>query len=413
MKRVILHSDINHCYAQIEEMKYPALREVPMAVGGDEELRHGIILAKNDLAKTYGIKTGESLREAYAKCQDLLILPPSYDDYLYYTELVKDIYREYSDHVESFGLDEAWMDISGSTRLFGNGYQIAKEIQQRVLKELGLTISIGISFNKIFAKLGSDQVKHLGLVEITKENYKETVWPLPVEELFYVGRATKHKLKGYQITTIGELAKLPVGWMRDHFGKIGEILWWFANGEDETQVALSTQQEDIKSIGNAITAPKDIVTFTDAKIVYYVLVDCVAARLRDAGLKGKVISISLRSMQLVAFTRQKKLSQATNLSEEIMPVVLQLLQQHYDFSIPLRTIGITMSGLEKEDGIQQLNLFVSEEARQQQQCLEETMDLIQEKYGYQKARRCSMLLDKKLTGFDPKRDHIIHPVSFF
>lgn len=180
-ERVILHCDINHCYAQIEEMKYPELRLIPMAVGGHEEERHGIILAKNDLAKPFHIKTGESLREAYAKCPHLTIVAPNYEEYIYYTEMVKRIYRDYSDKVESYGLDEAWIDVSDSVQLFGSGYAIAKEIQQRVYEEVGLSISIGVSFNKIFAKVGSDMEKYMGLVEITRENYKERVWCLPVD----------------------------------------------------------------------------------------------------------------------------------------------------------------------------------------------------------------------------------------
>lgn len=413
MERVILHSDINHCYAQIEEMKHPELREVPMAVGGFEEKRHGIILAKNDLAKTYQIRTGESLREALVKCPELLIVHPNYEEYLYYSERIKDIYRSYSDAVESFGLDEAWIDATGSIALFGSGRAIAQRIQEEVFHQFGITISIGISFNKIFAKLGSDQVKQSGLVEITKENYQATVWPLPVEELFYVGRATAKKLHDAQVHTIKELAQLPIGWMRDRFGKVGELLWWFANGQDETPVNTCTHEDSIKSIGNAITAPKDIVTFEDAKIIYYVLVESVAARLKEAGLRGKVVSISLRNMDLISFSRQRRLLQPTNLAEEIMQVVLELVKSNYQFTMPLRTIGVTLSDLEKDHGYQQMNLFISEEQRTKQRSLEETMDQIRERYGYQKARRCSMLLDTAITSFDPKKEHIIHPVSFF
>ena len=256
--RIIVHSDINHCYAQIEEMRYPQLRDIPMVVGGNEEKRHGIILAKNDKAKAFHIKTGESLREALAKCPQLKIVPPDYEAYMYYTEQVKDIYREYSDQVESFGLDEAWIDLSGSTALFGSGLNIAKEMQRRIYTELGLTVSMGVSYNKIFAKIGSDMIKHMGMVEITRENYKEKIWPLPVQDLFYVGRATHKKLAYFSIETIGQLAQLPQGWMKDRFGKMGELIWWFANGEDVSEVALSSHQEEVKSVGNAITTCKDV-----------------------------------------------------------------------------------------------------------------------------------------------------------
>lgn len=412
-ERVILHSDINHCYAQIEEMRYPQLRKIPMAVGGHEEARHGIILAKNDLAKAFHIKTGESLREAYAKCPQLKIIHPDYEAYMYYTEQVKDIYREYTDKVESFGLDEAWIDLTQSVSLFGSGKEIAQKIQQRVWKELGLTVSIGVSYNKIFAKLGSDMRKPMGLVEITKENYQEVVWSLPIEDLFYVGRATKKKLHFYGIETIGELAKLPIGWMKDHLGKMGELIWWFANGEDVSEVALSAAKDPVKSVGNAITAPRDINTYEEAKIVYYVLVESVASRLRDDGLRGNVISISLRNKDLTWFSRQRKIAQGTNLAQEIMPVVLQLLQENYSFEQPLRTIGVTVSGIEEDGALTQLNLFVSEEERQRQKQLEKSIDEIRNRFGFEKVRRCITLLTPELSSFNPKEDHVIHPVSFF
>lgn len=412
-ERVILHSDINHCYAQIEEMKYPELRHVAMAVGGDEEERHGIILAKNDIAKTYKIKTGETLREAKAKCPHLIILSPNYEEYIFYTEQVKSIYRRYSDKVESFGLDEAWIDVSASISLFGDGKAIAKAIQVSVWEELGLSVSIGISYNKIFAKIGSDMHKHMGLVEIKRETYKKMIWPLPIGDLFYVGRATKQKLEYYSIDTIGILANLPIGWMKDHFGKMGELIWWFANGEDVSQVALSSHKEPVKSVGNAITAPKDICSFEEAKIIYYVLVESVASRLREQGLQGNVIRISLRSTALTWFSRQRTITRSTNIAKEIMAVVLELLRKHYTFKQPLRTIGVCVSGIESDSIFTQMNLFISEEERLQQKELEETVDRIRARFGSDKVKRCAMLLDTKLTDFNPKEDHIIHPVGFF
>lgn len=412
-ERVILHSDMNHCYAQIEEMKYPELRNYPMVVGGNEETRHGIILAKNDIAKKFNIKTGESLREATAKCPQLLIRSPDYEEYIYYTEKVKDVYRRYTDKVESFGLDEAWLDVSASIPLFGEGFEIAKEIQQKIWLEIGLSVSIGISYNKIFAKLGSDMKKKMGLVEISKENFKEKVWPLPVEDLLYVGSATKKKLAYYAITTIGELAQLRVHWMRNHFGKMGEIIWWFANGKDVSDVALSSFKASAKSVGNAITAPKDICTLDEAKLVYYVLVESVAARLREQGLCGNIICISLRSKDLTWFSRQQKIMQPTNIVNEIMVVVLALVKKHYDFHIPLRSIGVTLSGLEPDTHFVQMNLFICEEERRKQKKLEETMERVRKRFGFEKIKRCAMVLDTGLTDFNPKDDHIIHPVGYF
>lgn len=409
----IMHCDINHCYAQIEEMKCPELRNVPMAVGGHEELRHGIILAKNDLAKKYKIKTGESLREALQKCPELLIIHPNYEEYLYYSKKVKDIYREYTNQVESFGLDEAWVDVSTSASLFGSPYEIAATIQRRVLEEIGLTISIGLSFNKIFAKLGSDMIKPSGLVHITKENYKAVVWKLPVGDLMYVGPATTAKLQHFGIMTIGDLAQANPTFIQAKLGKMGEVVQCFANGIDLSEVALNGFEEQVKSVGNSITAPKDIKTFEEAKLVYFVLVESVASRLRDAGLKGSVISISLRNNKLESFTRQRKISQSTNMASEIMEVVLALVKENYQFSLPLRSIGVAVSKLEVDGPVHQLNLFVDEEKRAKQRILDTTVDAIRQKHGFSKVKRCSLLLDKELTDFNPKGDHVIHPISYF
>lgn len=412
-ERVILHCDINHCYAQIEEMMFPELRHVAMAVGGHEESRHGIILAKNDLAKKYQIKTGESLREAYQKCEDLLIIHPHYDEYLYYTEKVKNIYREYSDRVESFGLDEAWIDCTESTALFGSGRKIAETIQKRVWEEVGLSVSIGVSFNKIFAKLGSDMIKPMGLVEITPENYKEMAWPLPAGDLLYVGRATKVKLELFGIKTIGDLAQFDVEILKRHLGKMGEIIWWFANGYDQSEVALTGSSEDVKSIGNGITTPKDILNLQDAKIVLYVLCESIASRAKEMGLIGKCVSLQMRNKELKSFSRQKKREKATNLSDEIMETVMELLEKNYDFSQPLRSVSVSLSHLMMETEKVQLSLFDDEWKRKRSYDLEKTIDEIRSHYGSKSIQRCSMLLDKELSGFDPKNDHIIFPVGYF
>lgn len=412
MERVILHADINSCYAQIEEMQYPELREVPMAVGGNEKQRHGIILAKNQMAKKYEIKTGDSLREAYQKCPDLVILPPDYPSYQYYTDKVKAIYREYSDQVESFGLDEAWVDITSSLTLFGTPRGIAETIQKRVYEELGLTISIGISFNKVFAKLGSDLIKPSGLVEIPKEKVKDIVYPLPVEDLLYVGRATKTKLNRWNIFTIGDLAHTPRSLMKEKLGKIGEYLWMFANGLDTSLVAGMDIQEDVKSCGNAITTCKDITNREEAKLVFYVLCESVASRMKDAGIKGYVVRIQLRSTKLTSITRQMKITCATNITSEIMNCVMTLLDQHYDFTLPLRTIGVSLAQLVKDDGREQLSLFVSEEAREKERRLDQVMEDIRDKFGFHCIRRTSLLQDPMLTNFDPKHDHTIYPTGF-
>jgi len=400
-------------YAQIEEMKFPELRDVPMAVGGHEETRHGIILAKNDLAKKYDIKTGESLRDARKKCPDLLIIPPHYDDYMYYTEQVKDIYREYTDQVESFGLDEAWVDFTYSQKLFGDPIKIAHEIQDRVLKEVGLTVSIGVSYNKIFAKLGSDMIKPSGFVVITPENYKEVVWPLPVGDLLYVGSSTERKLHARGIMTIGQLANYSHQLLKNEMGKKGEIIHAFANGWDVSEVALTSFQRHVKSVGNSVTAVHDICNFEELKMVYYVLTESVASRLKDHGLEGNVISISMRDKDLNWFSRQRKVETYTNVTEEIIITVLELSLENYDFSVPLRSIGLSVGNLRPDLGRRQLNLFEDDEQVEKARKVDNTMDAIRNKYGFEAVKRCCILQDKELTGFNPKGDHTIHPVSYF
>ncbi len=413
LKRQIMHADINHCYAQIIEMLYPALKEVPMAVGGHEELRHGIILARNLKAKAYRIKTAETLREALQKCPELVIVPPKYDLFLYYTNLVKDIYLKYTDQVESFGLDEAWLDLTNSETLFGPAAKIAKEIQVQVLKELGLTISVGLSFNKVFAKLGSDLIKPAGFTVITPDNYQKIVWELPVENLIFIGNKTKAKLNQRNIFTLGELANLPQGYLKDILGKNGELIWYFANGYDSSSVALKSAQEPIKSIGNSITTPADISNFEEAKIVFLVLVESVAARLKEAGLKGNVISISLRDVKLSSFSRQRKIMVATNLVSEIMPVVISLLETNYDFKLALRSIGISVSNLYLDSNQVQLNFFIDDKKRQKQKKLEVCLETIRGKYGFEAIKYLATSLNPLLTDFNPKSDHIIHPISWY
>lgn len=413
MKRTILHCDINHCYAQMEEREDVRLRNIAMAVGGNEENRHGIILAKNDMAKTYGIKTGESLREAYEKCPHLYIIPPDYERYARVAQNVKDIYRRYSERMESFGLDEAWLDISGSINLFGSAMDIAKRIQKEVYEEEGLTISIGLSWNKIFAKLGSDQDKCMGLYEITKENYKQTVWPLPVGELLYVGHKTKEKLAYFGVKTIGDLANLPYKFIEQRFQKMGVVIWNFANGMDDSEVAQFDEGDVVKSVGNSITTPKDITSMEEAKLVLYVLCESICARLREQELCGKTVAICVRDVGLSSFTRQCKMEKSSCLCDEIMPYVMKLMQDHYDFSLPLRSIGIRVTSLVERKREVQLSLFESAPQDERLFALDAVVDKIRNRFGFTKIKRCSLLLDQELTSFDPKGDHVIFPVSYF
>ena len=414
MERWIIHSDINHCYAQIEEMMYPELRNVPMAVGGHEEDRHGIILAKNDLAKKYHIKTGESLRDAFQKCPELLIVPPHYDDYLFYTEEVKRIYREYSDKVESFGLDEAWIGITGTEKLFHKtAMELAEEIQRRVFKELGLTVSMGLSFNKVFAKLGSDLDKKQGLAVITRDNFKDMVFPLPIADILYIGKATSSQLNERNIYTLGDLALSSKEYIKSFLGKNGEMVWLFANGYDT--LSVNSSQQVIKSVGNGITAKHDIHTIEEAKIVLSMLAESVAKRLRQSNKLGSVISIGMRYKDLQGLSRQKRVDTPTNIAQEILDMVMILLRDNWNMAIPLRSLSISVSSLvEKETYAYQMSLFntANEEDRYEQLHLEEVIQEIKERWGEKSIKYGHSLLDEELSDFSTQLGMDIHPPGF-
>lgn len=408
-----MHSDINHCYAQIHEMMHPKLKDVPMLIGGSEEKRHGIVLAKNLLAKSYGIKTAQTLWEAKELCPNVLIIPPDYDAYQYYSEQVKDIYREYSDQVESFGIDEAWVDLTSSTKLFGDPILTAKKIQKRVLDEIGLTVSVGLSFNKIFAKLGSDLIKPSGFVYISEENYRDKVFPLSVDQLLNVGRATTEKLNKIKIYTIGDLANAQIEKISQLLGKNGEMVWCFANGLDYSEVNTSSFSREPKSIGNGITSVKDIEDKTQLKIVFQVLVESVASRLKDINMVGKVIRISIRNSELTSFSKQTTLDSPTNTSSTIMDTVMDLANDDRTFEMPIRSIRVVLSKLSYDNHATQLNLFYDADYFFKEKIVDETIDKIRNKFSFDIIKRANVLEDPTLTNFNPKGSHTIFPVGFF
>lgn len=414
MKRIIIHSDINHCYAQIEEMLNPDLRLVPMAVGGSEEKRNGIILAKNDLAKAAHVKTGESLREAKRKCPDLVIIHPDYDRYMYYTEKIKDIYRKYTDRVESFGLDEAWIDLTHSQKLFGDGIELAKKIQDEVYETFGITVSMGVSFNKIFAKLASDLLKHKGFVVISEEHFKEELWPLPVEDLLLVGSRTKRKLNAMRIFTIGDLARTAPERLQRRFGVMGILLWQYANGEDREEVREVGYKRPVKSIGNSKTVVHDIVSIAQLREVYRVLSESIAARLRAEGLKCWRVHIHVRNTELKSRGIQKKLIRPTDLAFEILETAMYLVSKLKLEEISLRSVGISVSGLSAYANYDQGDIFCSGQEMDRQRKMEQVLYDIRIRYGYDACRMASSQVDGELTDFDPLGLlHQVHPVGVF
>ncbi len=407
-----MHSDINHCYAQLEEMMNPAYRNVPMAVGGSVEKRNGIILAKNDLAKASGVKTGEALHQAKKKCPGLIIVHPQYEKYIYYTEKIKDVYRKYTDRVESFGLDEAWIDLSGSQMLFGDGVDLARKIQDEVYERYGITVSMGVSFNKVFAKLASDIFKHKGFIVITEENYREMLWPRQVEDLLMVGSRTQKKLNQMGIFTIGQLAEYDCSKLRRRFGVMGALLWQYANGLDRSQVHLVGYERPVKSVGNSKTVVKDIVSMGQLEEVFRVLSESIAVRLRDQSLKGREVSIWLRFIDLRGVGLQKKLDQPTDLACDILKAAMELTYKAGLEEVKLRSVGINVSQLSVHNHSDQLSLFEEPDFRTDQRAVEDVMAKIRMRYGYNSCRMASARVDAEITDFDPLGTlHQVHPVG--
>lgn len=379
MDRVILHIDMNNFYASVETLYDPSLRDIPMAVGGDKERRHGIVLAKNMLAKAKGVKTAEALWEAERKCPGIRFVPPHFDRYAKYSRLAKEIYMQYTDMVESFGLDECWLDVTGSTRLFGSGREIAEEIRERVKTELGLTVSIGVSFNKIFAKLGSDYKKPDAVTEFTRENYRELVWPLDAAELLFVGKSTQAALRKYGLYTIGDVARADRKLLKRLLGKCGEQLSLYANGEDMSPVMRVSEHSEVKSIGNSTTAIHDLRDDGEIRAELYMLSESVARRLREKGFCGYNVQLSVRKYNLETYQRQKMLDVAAADSESIFQAAYGLFKAHHTGE-SIRSIGVRVSALAPIE-MAQCSLFGDVQRAQRRQRLETAVDFLRCKYG--------------------------------
>ena len=408
-ERCILHIDMNNFFATVECRSRPDLIGKPVAVGGDEEARHGIILAKNYEAKAYGIRTGESILEARRKCPKLVILPAHYDEYVKVSRAARRIYSRYTDLIESFGIDECWIDVSDSGYLFGGGRQIADEIREAVKRELGVTVSVGVSFNKIFAKLGSDLKKPDATTVISRENFKTLVWELPAEELLFVGRSTKRRLNMLGIFTIGELANADPDLLSRCLGKNGLTLKNFALGRDGAPVLQKDIFYPIKSVGNSTTAPRDIKTEREAEIILAVLCESVAVRLRAEGKKCTTVRISVRSSDLSWYSRQCRV-EPTYSEREIYRAATSLYAKE-KIEKDVRSLGVCGADLCPEsDG--QISLFDGETiGRARLEVLEKTTDSIRERFGKFAIRRGLMLEDPTLSGFCPYDEHTVHPIA--
>ena len=410
--RTILHADLNNCYASIEMFHHPKLRGHPVAVGGSAEQRHGIILARNYEARPYGIKVGQALWQARQLCPNLIIVPPDFEKYLRYSRLFRGILTDYSPQVEAFGIDESWVDVTGIKHHGGDGEVIADEIRERVKGELGVTASVGVSYYKIFAKLGSDIKKPDATTVITESNYPDVVWPLPASDLLGVGYATKKKLQRIGIMTIGDLATTDMRILQSWFGKWGLYLHTYANGLDQSPVAETGEEGVIKSVGNSTTCPRDLENDEDAHIVFQNLAESVAERMRELGFQARTVEVTLRDNELLWITRQTTLPMPTHISTELCAAAMRLLRANHRWEKPLRSIGIRGTNLVPMDATRQLSLFEDEQRRDRVEKLEFTIDDIRRKYGHYAIDRAMLRLDPRLGGLNPKEDHVIHPIGY-
>ena len=384
--RVILHCDLNCFFASVELLSHPDLRDIPTAVCGDPASRHGIILAKNEPAKRLGIQTAETIWQAKKKCPGLVLLPPHHGLYREYSRRVNTIYEQYTDLVEPFGIDESWLDITGSMHLFGGDPKaIADALRRRLRQDLGLTISVGVSFNKVFAKLGSDYKKPDATTVISRENWQDIVWPLPVGDLLFVGRAAGRVLHQYGVETIGQLAACSPQMLETLLGKLGLQLHEYANGLDGSPVRPAGQQEPVKSVGNGTTFPKNLTRWEEVQRGLAVLSDSVAMRLRQQGLYCGGVSVSLRNAQFRTMSRQMQLPAPTHLMKDIWQAAMELTRRLWKAPEPVRMLPVTALYItDSADSFQQLDLLeapVVTQQQEKQEKLERTMDAIRGKYG--------------------------------
>ncbi|MDR0991484.1 MAG: DNA polymerase IV [Ruminococcus sp.] len=412
MFRKILHCDINNFYASVEILHHPKLRGRPVAVGGSPESRHGIILAKNYEAKPFGIQVGMALWQARERCPGLIIVPPDYPKYQKFSALFRSILLDYTDFVEPFGLDENWCDVTDICKKPDAARKLADEIRARVKEELGLTVSVGVSYNKIFAKLGSDMKKPDGTTVISPTDYKRVAWGLPASDLLGVGRSVIKRLEENGIHTIGDIATAEEFFLEKLFGKWGLHLYTCANGLDTSPVKRSDFSPVVKSVGNSTTCPRDLINENDAKVVFMNLAESVAARMREIGVAAKTVQISLRTNDLAWFDRQMALPSPTITAYELTNAAMTLLRRNYDWRRPLRSIGIRGANLTPYAETLQTSFFEDTAKRMRTEKLEFAVDGIRQRFGYDSLVRLVQKSESEIGLFDAKSTNIIHPIGY-
>lgn len=381
MDRVILHSDLNAFYASVETVLNPSLAGVPMAVCGDPDKRHGIILAKNERAKRFGVVTAETIWSARQKCPTLVLVRPHRDLYIRYSREINAIYAEYTDLVEPFGIDESWLDVTGSGRLFGSGETIAECLRQRIRRETGLTVSIGVSFNKTIAKLGSDLKKPDAVSVIDRAHFEEMVWPLPVEALLYVGRSARQTLFDMRVRTIGDLARTSPDFLSYKLGRPGLLLWERANGQDDEPVRSYYEKRAVKSVGNGITFSRDLYGMDELLAGLDAVCDLAAARMRQKKVKCTTVQLSIKDKNFVVSQRQRQLCAPTQLARQLREAAAGMLRESFNPRIGVRSITVTGTGLLPEDTAEQIGFFQNEHDAEKDGRRERAVDDIRKKFG--------------------------------
>ena len=381
--RVILHCDCNSFCASVECLRDPSLWSVPMAVCGSVEDRHGIVLAKNEPAKRFGIETAETVYSAKRKCPSLVIVPPHYSEYARVSRAVNEIYGRYTDLCEPFSIDESWLDVTGSRTLFGSGMEIAEAIRRTVREEIGITISIGVSFNKTFAKLGSDYKKPDAITYVGRENYRDILYPLPVTDMLFVGEKTAEALKAAGIRTIGDLARASDSFLRARLGKVGEQLGAAARGEDDSRVIPPSEAAEIKSVSNGMTFRRDISTADEIRLGLSVLSEEIGERLRRRGLRAATVAVTVKDPILRTLTRQHTISPPTDLGREIAAEAERILLSEYGIGKPIRMLTVSAMNLVAGEEGDQLSLFAEARTDRHEKTgrLEETVDSIRTRFG--------------------------------
>ncbi len=404
MDRTILHCDCNSFFASVETVLEPSYAHVPMAVCGSEENRHGIVLAKNELAKRYGIVTAETVRSAKAKCPQLVIAAPHYKEYVRYSRMVNAIYAEYTDMIEPFGIDESWLDVTASRTLFGDGMTIAECIRREVKARCGITVSIGVSFNKIFAKLGSDYKKPDAITQISRDNFEQIVYPLPVKDLLFVGQKTADALLRMGVKTIGDLACCDVEQMAHHFGKLGDMLVHYARGEDKAPVQASV--EPAKSISNGYTFSRNLTKAEECRHAIDFLTEPIGAKLRAGHLCCSTVSLKIKDEHLKVYQKQQTLSTPTDSTRQIAGVAYALYQSMWDARCPIRMMTVGVSTLRSSDILgEQMTFFEDEGARARRTRdgkRDKALDTIRDRFGREAIVHASVL-DNDFGLFDKKR----------